>query len=265
MEARKILAFLSLKYDGDWNRIYDDISARKEYEEKEVEEALKKIKSNYIVFSDPEYPESLRQCCKPPFVLFYAGDISLLSDTHNKLAVVGTRDPSEYGLRVTNDFVSKLAKDFVIISGLALGIDSAAHKACIENGGKTIAVLGHGLNKYYLDINKDLFEIIKEKHLIITEYPDDVPPEPKNFPVRNRIIAGLCDNVLIPEGRKRSGTQVTAHLMARKGGNVCCVPTRIDEDSICNSLIASGAYLVECPEDIYLIANVVSPKPIFES
>lgn len=265
MESRKILLYLSQKHNGDWNKIFDDMSTHKEYDEDEVNKLIKNVKSNYICFGDEEYPEMLKEAYKPPFVLYYEGDISLLSESRNKLAVVGTRKPSEYGAIVTDKLVSELAKDFVIISGLACGIDSLAHQACIRAKGKTIAVLGNGLNKYYIGDNVELLEEIKKNHLVITEYPDDVDPCPLNFPIRNRIIVGLCNTVLIPEGHNRSGTQVTATLMARKGGNVCCVPTRIGEDSICNNLIAEGAYLVETVQDIYDAANVVKPSPVFES
>lgn len=268
MDSRKILVYLSLKYNGDWDKIYSDISSHIEYDEKEVEKALNSIKSNYIVLGDEEYPNDLARVYKPPFVLFYYGDISLLSETHHKLGVVGMRHPSDYGKEMTDKFVKELCKDFIIVSGLAIGIDSCAHASAINNGGKTIAVLGNGLNKYYLneiEENGDLFEKIKKNHLVITEYPDDVPPRPQYFPARNRIITGLIDALLVGEGKKYSGTQITAHLMTQKNGNVCCIPTRAGEDSICNHLIKEGAFLVETPEDVCYVAGVVHSKPIFES
>ena len=155
MESKEILVYLSMKYDGNWDKIYDAIANKEELEEEEVLKTLEKVKSRYVILTDEEYPESLKQMYKPPFVLYYVGDISLLSDTHNKLAVVGTRDASAYGLSCTKAFVSELAKDFVIVSGLAYGVDAAAHKAAIENGGRTVAVLGNGLNKYYIKENMD--------------------------------------------------------------------------------------------------------------
>ena len=268
MNSREILVYLSLKYRGDWDEIYSEISLHKEYDEEEVQKVVRKVKSNYVTIIDEDYPESLKKMYKAPFVLFYYGDISLISDTHNKLGVVGTRKPSEYGLVNTEKFVKELSKDFIIISGLAIGIDACAHKTTINNKGKTVAVLGNGLNTYYLnDIeeNAELFKEIKKNHLVLTEYPDDVPPDPKYFPIRNRIIAGLCDALLVTEGKIRSGTQITAHLMTHKNGNVCCIPARIGKDSICNALITEGAFLVETPQDVYEVAGVVRSKPIFES
>ena len=264
MEPREILLYLSMKYSGDWDKIFEAIQNKEEYPEKEVQKAIKSVQSNYVTYSDPEYPESLKRTYKPPFVLYYHGDISLISDTHNKLAVVGSRKCTEYGKKVTEEFVSKLCKDFVIVSGLAIGIDSIAHTSAISNGGKTVAVLGNGINICYIEDNKELYDECKKSQLVISEYPNDTPPCPPNFPIRNRIIAALCENLLVTEGKIRSGTQITAHLMTRKNGNVCCVPTHIGEDSICNHLISEGAFLVETPEDVYEISRVVHEKPVFE-
>ena len=264
MEAREILLYWSLKYLGNWDHIYSALQTKEEFDEKEAKELIKKVKSDFFTFLDEDYPESLKDMYKPPFVLYYHGDISLISDTHNKLAVVGARKCTTYGEETTKKFVEELCKDFVIVSGLAYGIDAAAHRSSIENGGKTVAVLGNGINFCYIEDNKDIYEECKKSHLVISEYPDLVEPLPCHFPVRNRIIAGLCETLLVTEGKVASGTQVTALLMTRKNGNVCCIPTRIGEDSICNRLISEGAYLVETPEDVYDVANVVKKKPIFE-
>ena len=263
MNSREILLYLSMKYYGDWNQIYGAIQSKEEPEEDDVRKAVEQCNSSFLTILDEEYPESLRRITKPPFVLFYHGDISLIGDKKNKLAVVGSRDYSEYGHKVTVDFVSALAKDFVIISGLARGIDAIAHRTAIESGGKTVAVLGNGINICYLEQNQDIYDECKKNHLIISEYPDQVKPCPFNFPIRNRIIAGLCESLLVTEGKINSGTQITALLMAQKDGNVCCVPTRVGEESICNHLISDGAFLVETPQDIYDITHVVSKKTIF--
>ncbi len=267
MTQREILLYLSLKYSGNWDEIYNNIKTNQnEYDPEEVENYTKKYNGNFITILDEGiYPESLKNMTKPPFVLYYIGDISLISDKRNKIAVVGSRKFTYYGEKTTNSFVSKLAKDFVIISGLAIGIDSIAHRCALNNRGKTVAVLGNGINFCYIPENQDLYEELCKNHLVISEYPPDVPPDQTNFPIRNRIIAGLCENLLVTEGKIRSGTQITAYLMAYKGGNVCCVPTRAGEESICNKLISEGAFLVETPEDIYDLANIVSKRPVFEN
>ncbi len=265
MESREILLYLALKHKGDWNPIYEDISKHVEINHEEAEKLISTVKSSFITILDEEYPESLKNAYKPPFVLFYYGDISLISDKNNKIAVVGSRKATKYGKEMTETMVKGISKDFVIVSGMAIGIDAAAHRAAISSGGKTIGILGNGIDFHYLEENKDIYEECKKNHLVISEYPGDTPPSPACFPIRNRIIAGLCNNLLVTEGKVRSGTQITALLMTQKSGNVCCVPTRAGEDSICNHLIKEGAYLVETIDDIYVFTGVTPQKPIFEN
>ena len=269
MNSREILIYYAIKYKGNWDLIFDAVNvvqnpeSKTEIDEDEAKKVLKNVNSPVITILDEEYPDSLKQITKPPFVLFYHGDISLLKK-ENKCAVVGSRKCTEYGLYYTNEFVKKLCNDFVIVSGLAYGIDAAAHRSCIHYQGKTIAVLGCGINVCYIKDNLDIYEECKKTHLVISEYPDDTPPNPLNFPIRNRIIVGISDVLLVSEGKNASGTQITALLMANKNGNVCCIPTTIDNDSICNTLIKDGAFLVATPEDVYEVARVIPKRPIFE-
>ena len=264
MNSREILLYFALKNEGNWDLIWQDLETRIEPPEEDVKKALKSITSKYITFLDDEYPESLKQIFKPPFVLFYYGDISLISDKNNKLAVVGCRKMSEYGEKMTNELVGELCNDFVIVSGGAVGIDGTAHRAAINNGGKTVMILGNGVNFTYLKANEDIYNECRKHHLVISEYPEDTDPNPFNFPIRNRIIAGLTNNLLVVEGQINSGTQVTAFLMAEKDGNVCCVPSEAGKSSICNKLISDGAFLVETAQDIYEISKVIPKKAIFD-
>ena len=206
MNSREILLCLSLKYEGRWEDIYNGIQKKESFSEQEKEELTKNLSSKYITFLDEEYPKTLKESYRPPCVLFYYGDISLISDANNKLSVVGSRKNSSYGGKVTKKLVSELCKDFVIISGLAIGIDSIAHRSAISYGGRTVAVLGNGIDFCYIKENIPLYEECKKTQLVISEYPNHVPPKPENFPVRNRIIAGLCRNLLITEGKISSGT-----------------------------------------------------------
>jgi len=265
MNSREILLYYSLKFNGEWDPIFAEIK-KHEFadDEEQAKKLIKTVKSKWITFIDPEYPESLKMTYKPPFVLFYYGDISLISDTREKMAVVGSRKNSDYGKQKTEELVGDICKDFVIVSGMAYGIDAIAQRTCIKNGGKTISVLGSGIDVCYPPENIDIYEACKEKHLVISEFPNDLAPTTKSFPIRNRIIAGLCQHLLIPEGKMRSGTQITAFLMLQKSSNICCVPERAGEDSLCNHLIAEGAFLVETSNDIYESTRVVLKKPIFE-
>lgn len=263
MNSNEILLYLSLKYEGNWEKIYQAITEREEIDEKQACEVIKNVNSKYITILSEEYPDNLKRIFRPPFVLYYHGDISLLKDSTYCLAVVGSREYSRYGEQVTKKLVKDLAKELIIVSGLARGIDAIAHHAAIESGGRTIAVLGNGINVCYLKQNQDLYDECKKNHLIISEYPDQTSPRPGLFPIRNRIIVGISNVVLVTEGKINSGTQITAALMAEKNGNVCCVPARYGENSICNHMIASGAYLVESVYDIFEVAGIIPKTLVF--
>lgn len=252
MEKSKIVLYFSIICEGDWDKIYQAIMNPTVIpDENEIYRVIKNVKSNYVTFFDEDYPTFLKSVCKPPFVLYYHGNIKLLDCYFKSVCVVGSRHYSEYGERVTRKLVSELSKELVIISGLASGIDSIAHEAAIASGGKTIAVLGSGINYVYPYENKKLYERIKKDHLVISEYPDLTPPSTKTFPIRNRIVSGLTHCCLIPEGKINSGTQITASLMASRGGAVCCVPGEIGNNSLCNLLIKEGACLVETSQDVF--------------
>ncbi|MFA7385104.1 MAG: DNA-processing protein DprA [Bacilli bacterium] len=250
MKARNILIFLSLKYQGDWDLIYSAISAREKLDLNEVDQAIEKLPYQCLTLLDSQYPEILKRYHKPPFVLFYYGDISLLADSRQILAVVGSRKCSSYGQKATKSLVFSLASTQTIISGLALGIDTIAHEAAITAKGKTIAVLGSGIDYCYPKSNLLLYEKIKNHHLIISEYPDEVPPNSDHFPFRNRIISALSWGVLVPESKEKSGTSVTITHAIYQGKEVMCVPFPYDEDSYNNRLIKDGATLVESAEQV---------------
>lgn len=252
MEARQVLIYLAIIYKGDWNKIYDVILAKEHLDEKEIKRVIKNPKSKVVTCLDDDYPQQLKALNKPPFVLFYHGELSIIKDKNKAVSVVGSRKNSKYGEMVTIKLVKELCKEVVIVSGMARGIDGIAHRACIENGGKTVAVLGCGINVCYPACNLDIYDEAKKHHLILSEYPDLTEPSSLYFPIRNRIIAALSNCLLVTEGQKNSGTSITARLTLESGGNVCCVPTRIGENSVCNHLISYGAALVETVDDIYL-------------
>ena len=250
IEGRDILIYLAIKFRGDWDKIRDTITGKNFVDAKEVEELNSTDKSNKLTILDPEYPEWLRAIYKPPFVLFYYGDISLIKNIDKNIAVVGSRQYSEYGKETTFILVKDICARYVIVSGLARGIDSIAHETAIKNGGKTIAVLGSGIDVCYPSDNKVLYKKIKKDHLLVSEYPSDTPPEPQLFPLRNRIIAGLSKAVLVTEASERSGTLITVHYALAANKDVMCVPHPAGTHSSCNRLISQGAYLVESGEDI---------------
>ena len=251
MDTRKLLIYLSILHGGDWDSIYAHITSKVcDIDPLEVENVTNTLKCGAVTIVDPEYPHHLRQVFKPPFVLFYYGDLSLIKEYNNRLSVVGARNVTDYGKRMTKEIVSELADKLVIVSGLANGVDGLAHKACIDSGGKTVAVIGNGIDICYPSSNKDLYETIKRNHLVISEYPGTKEPNQHQFPQRNRIIAGLSSALLIPYARKYSGSAITAGLMIQLSRDVYCVPTEAGQNSLCNYLIKEGATLVECAEDI---------------
>lgn len=250
LKARNILIFLSLKYQGDWDRIYGAISAREKLDLAEVDKTVDELPYKSVTIIDPEYPDILKRYHKPPFVLFYYGDLSLLKDSQKIIAVVGSRKCSSYGENATRSIVSKLASENIIISGLALGIDTIAHEEAIKANGKTIAVLGSGIDFCYPKSNLLLYEKIKDEHLMISEYPNDVSPNSEHFPFRNRIISALSWGVLVPESYEKSGTSATITHAIYQGKEVMCVPFPYNKESYNNRLIKDGATLVETSEQV---------------
>ena len=245
------MIYFAIIHKGNWEEIYQALTLKEEFEEEKAKKVVANMNSKAVTILDDDYPQQLKFIQRPPFVLFYHGDLSIIKDKLKAVSVVGSRDYSPYGLKVTNYFVKHLCKELVIVSGMARGIDGIAHRACIENGGKTVAVLGCGINVCYPPDNLDIYDEIKKHHLLISEYPNLTPPCPLCFPIRNRIIAALSNCLLVTEGERNSGTSITARLTLEDGGNVCCVPTEIGRNSVCNHLIANGAALVETPEDVY--------------
>jgi DNA processing protein len=212
-----------------------------------------------MTLGDKNYPPLLKEIFAPPPVLFIKG--STKSFSKHCIGVVGMRQLGTYGKNATEHIVQGLVNyNISIVSGLALGIDSVAHKACLDNGGTTIAVLGCGVDKVYPASNRRLAEQIEEKGAIISEFPLGTPPLPYNFPQRNRIISGLCAGVLVVEARKKSGSLITAHYAMQQGRDVYAVPGSIfnDRSNGTFNLIKSGAIPVRSAKDILESIEVVT-------
>lgn len=254
-EELSIKKFCKTKFD-------DKILSKDQHEamisvadEQMVENYYTNLKNREIILLtkfDNEYPERLRQLTDAPFFLFCRGDISLLNS--KSLSVVGTRKPTNYGRMVTDRLVRDVASNGItIVSGLAYGIDSIAHRKCLDVGGKTIAVLGSGLNYIYPSEHVSLAEEITKKGLLISEYPPNKRATKYTFPQRNRIIAGLGDGVLITEAGLKSGTIRTKEFALDYGRKIYAVPGNIDSEysSLTNDIVKTGqADLVTMPSDI---------------
>jgi DNA processing protein len=206
-----------------------------------------------LTFTDPGYPERLREIFDPPPVLWIRGDAANLS--RPAIAVVGTRRPSPYGLGMSEMLSRDLAtRKLVILSGMARGIDTAAHRGALAAGGTTIAVWGTGVDVIYPKENKDLAEnIIRHGGTIISELPLGTFPAPQNFPKRNRIISGLSVGVLVVEAAENSGTRVTARCAMEQNRDVYAVPGNVTNKNSWgpNTLIKQGARLTATWEDVW--------------
>lgn len=205
-----------------------------------------------ITIFDDEYPEKLKNIYQPPWILFAKGNLSMLKIT-NSLAVVGSRNATDYGYKSIDFlFPSLIKRNIVIVSGLAKGIDAHAHKTAIKLGGKTIGVIAGGFQHLYPKENSKLAEYMMETQLVLSEYPPATRPEKWHFPMRNRIISGLSEGTLVVEARKRSGSLITADFALNEGRNVFAVPGSIltpDSDGV-HYLIQQGAKLIKSAEDI---------------
>ncbi|MCM0582878.1 DNA-protecting protein DprA [Weissella diestrammenae] len=207
-----------------------------------------------VVICDAIYPEALRESDIPPIVLFYRGDISLLNTPI--LGIVGTRNASKYGEQVVRSWVPDLASaGLTIISGLALGIDGLTHACTLAHRGKTIAVIGTGLNQYYPRQHVALQKAIAQNGLILSEYLPEMGCRKHHFPQRNRIIAALSKNLLVVEAKAKSGSLITAALALKENKSIMAVPGRITDSHSqgCNELIVAGAQPVLSVSDVMVV------------
>lgn len=235
----------------------DEDELKKIYDSKELdlEVELKKLEKNgvsILFIKDKEYPEELKNIAKPPIFLYYRGDISILKG--RKIAVVGTRRATSYGKIACEKLVRELVENEIItVSGLASGIDTICHRKTLENNGKTIAIIGSGLDIVYPKENEKLWKEIGEKGLLISEYPLGTEPFAYNFPMRNRIIVGVSQGVVVVESKAKGGSLITAELALEEGREVFAVPGEIFSpvSEGCNNLIKnSSAKLITSIEDI---------------
>lgn len=222
---------------------------------------LAKKKMALVLREDTQYPPLLRQIAHPPHLLYVYGETDLTD--RFPVAVVGTRRASAYGLTHTREIAAELAQTGVcVVSGLALGIDAAAHTGALDGGGRTVAVLGSALDKPYPQENEPLMRrILESGGSVVSEYAPGTPPSRYSFLQRNRIIAGMCLGTLVTEGPRRSGALNTATRTLENGREVFALPGNVDSPGaqLPNMLISEGARLVTGAADI-LSALVIEPK-----
>lgn len=221
--------------------------------------SMEKVGARIIPFGDVAYPALLRTIPDPPALLYVRGELPRA----DALAVVGSRGASEAGRRITFDICTELAaRDVIIVSGLARGIDSAAHMGALEGGGITLGVLGCGIDRIYPPENARLFHQMLEHGAILSEYPPGTPPLAGHFPGRNRIISGISRGVLVVEAAEKSGSLISAEFALEQGREVFAVPGSVTSpiSSGVNQLLKDGAHLVTGAADILSVLWPQSPR-----
>lgn len=247
--TRSQLIAYALAYDGEYHAIKKALNTNTSYQRTENIDA--------ITILDADYPSCLLRLHQPPFVLFYKGNKQLLNNHH--VAIVGSRNPSDYASAMTKKLVEALPKECVIVSGLAKGIDAIAHDSSVATH-QTIGVLGCGIHRIYPYQNKELYKIMEKDHLIISEYPHHATPYPHRFVARNRIIAAFSNPLYVMAAAKRSGTMITVDYALSLHKDVVVLPHPIDclLGEGCNQLIASGALMLTNLEDLFIIKKEVN-------
>ena len=209
------------------------------------------LRAQMVTRIDPEYPPMLLEIADPPLALHVRGDVALLA--RPSIAMVGSRRASPYAINAAHHLARQVASmGIVVVSGLARGVDGASHLAALEAGGKTIAVLGTGIDIIYPRSHTRLFRRIEQDGLIVSEFPPGTPPKPEHFPIRNRVISGLAHGTVVVEATGRSGSLITARMAAEQGREVFAVPGSIFSAGSegTHRLIQYGAKLVHDVNDI---------------
>jgi DNA processing protein len=241
------------------------VSARPALDPGEILEQTQKPGIPFLTPADPGYPPLLWELPDPPPILYVLGECPDWQQP--AIAVVGTRAPTAYGRQWTQKVSAALAQaGCVVVSGLATGIDGIAHQACLEAGGKTVAVLGTGVDQVYPAHHRPLYQRILEQGVVLSEYPPGTPPAKEHFPQRNRIIAGLCRATLVMEAPERSGALITAQLANHYGREVYALPGNIDTAAArgCLQLIRHGAGMILGIEDLLKELGLVPGSPLPE-
>lgn len=265
LQLLKIYGSPNIIYKLNKNNLITDLNIKEEIANNIQESKNENILNKHIQFmkhnnidiiniDEREYPTKLKDIYDPPISLFIKGNKQILNETG--IAIIGCRDCSSYGKKAAQYFAYNLAKENInIISGLAKGIDSYGHIGCIHSKGKTIAVIGNGLDTIYPKENYELAKLILENNgAIISEYPCGTKPKKMNFPARNRIVSGISNGIIVVEAKEKSGTLITVDFALEQGKDIFVVPGNINSiNSIgTNELIKQGAKLITTYKDVLI-------------
>lgn len=235
------------------------MSTRMRLDENDIYDAFLKSDIKVTTVHDDSYPKRLLNIDNRPYALFYYGDLP--EDNKKSVAIIGARNCSEYGREMAQIIASGLGKEKInVISGMAYGIDGISQMGAMESGGKSFGIVGNGVDICYPRSNKPLYNRLKCNGGVISEYPLGASARPDNFPMRNRIISGLSDIVIVIEARLKSGTFITVDYALSQGKEIMVLPGRAtDPLSVgCNALLSQGAHVVQCAEDVLRLLDTMS-------
>lgn len=260
--GREALIAQAILSHGDWNDIYRNLRERNAIPLDRASQMLSRMRSKAVTILDKEYPPILRKDCpNPPFVLFYYGDIALAYDYTQILTVVGSREPTSYSCGLVKELCGDIAdKGYIVASGLAKGIDTAAAEATARLSGKAIAVLGCGIDRVYPLENKELRDLIAFNGLLLSEYPGYEAPDAHHFPFRNRLLASLGHGTFVGEAQKTSGSMITVAYAAAMNRDIAALPFPAKEEVANNRLIKTGAAMIETVKDLELFMNTAMSR-----
>ena len=247
--AREVLLALSYHFDGDMFHMITAIRKKSvRVTDEDVLESMKKTKSMFVDICSGDFPDCFKTVDNPPLLLYYYGDLSLVSQPL-RVTCVGTRNPNIYQSSTVYNLVKDAEAHFdnrlVVISGMAYGLDQAAMKAAMDVNAPVVAIIGSGIDNPYPTDNQGIYDYCKSgKGLILSEYPADLSAKPSNFIFRNRLLAAASDITFIGGGKKASGTNTTVRFALNMGKDVMALPCNITGDDLTNSIIADGAEVV---------------------
>ena len=241
MELRDLLIGASRYYNGDWSKTARAVQNHEEHPP---------VHEQCLTICDAAYPDALRQLRFPPWVLYYEGDLNLLKQP--MITMIGSRKCTPYGAGITSYLAASLAKRYVLVSGLAKGVDGIVHETAMQAGGATIGVIGCGLDIHYPRSNDPLYRRMKKSQLILSEYPCGTPPRKEHFPWRNRILAALGEQIIVTQAALRSGTMLTVNEALNLSRTIWCVPYPFGDETGAgnNLLISQGANILYRPEQV---------------
>jgi DNA processing protein len=253
--SREVLLFLSNKFEGEWQKIFDALQKKEiDVTDEEIKKLEAITKANYVEITSPMYPDCFKESYNPPFLFYYYGNLDLLNARY-RMTCVGTRKPTMYQTDTCDMLIREVEEHFhnevVIISGMAYGLDQVCMKAAMRVGAPVVSIIGSGIDLPYPSENDGLYDYCKSgKGLVISEYPLTREAQPKNFIFRNRLLAACSPIIFVGGGKNLSGTSATVRMALERGKEITALPCNVTGNDLSNTLIKDGATSIISSEDL---------------